>query len=83
MSPNKGETAIPGYHWPHDMAVCMREVLARLSRGLVLCAPCFKFALFQGNFRLCNQITCKFNLFSEITVIHDIFKQIEQHARYL
>ena len=25
----KGETAVHGYHWPDDMAVCMREVLAR------------------------------------------------------
>ena len=29
MSPNKGETAVNGCHCPGDMAVCMREVLAR------------------------------------------------------
>ena len=29
MSPNKGETAVHGCHCPGDMAVRMREVLAR------------------------------------------------------
>ena len=29
MSPNKDETAVHGCHCPGDMAVCMREVLAR------------------------------------------------------
>ena len=29
MSPDKGETAVHGCHCPSDMAVCMREVLAR------------------------------------------------------
>ena len=26
---DKGETAVHGFHWPDDMAVCMHEVLAR------------------------------------------------------
>ena len=34
MSPNKGETAVHGCHFPGDLAVRMREVLARLSRKL-------------------------------------------------
>ena len=42
--------------------------------GWCMCAPCFKFALFQ-----CNRI--KLDLFSSITVFHDISKQIQQCAR--
>ena len=37
MSANKGETASHGYHCPGDMAVCMREVLARPWIGA--CVP--------------------------------------------
>ena len=43
MSPNKSETAVHGCHCPGDMAVRMREVLARpwvsRSRGLVYVCP--------------------------------------------
>ena len=34
MSPNKGETVVHGSHCPRDMAVRMREVLARLWFGV-------------------------------------------------
>ena len=44
MSPNKGETAVHDYHCQGDMAVRMREVLARPGVYSV-CAPCFKFVL--------------------------------------
>ena len=37
MSPNKGETAVHGCHCPGDMAVHMREVLAR--RWVGVCVP--------------------------------------------
>ena len=37
MSLNKGETAVHGYHYPGDMAVRMREVLARPWVGV--CVP--------------------------------------------
>ena len=46
MSPNKGETAVHDCHCPGDMAVRMREVLARPWVGVYsVCAPCFKFVL--------------------------------------
>ena len=32
MSPSKGETAVHGYHYPGDMVVRMRKVLA-IPRG--------------------------------------------------
>ena len=35
MSPNKDETAVHGCHWPGDMAVHMRKVLA-LPRSCVV-----------------------------------------------
>ena len=35
----KGETAVHGCHYPGDRAVRMREVLARLGRGLVYVCP--------------------------------------------
>ena len=60
ISPNKGETVVNGYHCLRDMAVRMREVLARPWFGL--CVPlalsCF---IFYGNFGLCYRIY--FNLF--------------------
>jgi len=34
MSPNKAETAVRGCHCLRDMAVRMREVLARLRLGV-------------------------------------------------
>ena len=34
ISPNKGETAAHGCHCPVDMAVRMREILARLWVGV-------------------------------------------------
>ena len=37
MNPNKGETAVHGYHCSGDMAVRMREVLP--GRGLVSVCP--------------------------------------------
>ena len=37
MRPNKGETAVHGCHCPGDMAVHMREVLAR--RWVGVCVP--------------------------------------------
>ena len=37
MSPSKGETAVHGCHYPGDMAVHMREVLARPWVGV--CVP--------------------------------------------
>ena len=37
MRPDKGETAVPGCHCPGDMAVRMREVLARPWVGV--CVP--------------------------------------------
>ena len=37
MSPNKGETAVHGYHCPRDMTVRMREVMARPWVGV--CVP--------------------------------------------
>ena len=37
MSPNKGKTAVYGCHCPGDMAVRMREVLARPWVGV--CVP--------------------------------------------
>ena len=37
MRPNKGETAVHGCHCPGDMAVSMREVLARPWVGV--CVP--------------------------------------------
>ena len=37
MSPNKSETAVHGCHCPGDMAVHMREVLARPWAGV--CVP--------------------------------------------
>ena len=37
MNPKKGETAVHGYHCPGDMAVRMREVLARPWVGV--CVP--------------------------------------------
>ena len=37
MSPNKGETAVHGYHCPGNMAVRMRELLVRPWVGI--CVP--------------------------------------------
>ena len=46
MSPNKSETAVHGCHCPGEMAVRMREVLARPWVWVSVCfAPCFKFVL--------------------------------------
>ena len=45
-----GETAVCGCHCRRDMAVCMREVLARLWAGV--CVPlALRLHYFQGNFR--------------------------------
>ena len=44
MSPNKGETAVHDCHCPGDMAVRIREVLARVVSWCI-CAPCLKFVL--------------------------------------
>ena len=48
VGPNKGETAFCGFHCLHEIAVRMRQVLAR---PWVVC-PLFKFALFsmQSNY---------------------------------
>ena len=54
MSPSKGETAVHGCHCPCDMAVGMREVMARPWVGVV------PLALSLYYFE-CNRI--KFNLF--------------------
>ena len=73
MSPSKGEIAVHGCHFPRDMAVRMREVMARPWVG-----SCVPLALSLHYFQ-CNRI--KFNYFSSITVFHDISKQIQQRAR--
>ena len=44
MSPNKGETAVHDCHCPGDMAVRIREVLAR-AVSWCICAPFLKFVL--------------------------------------
>ena len=50
MTPSKGETAVRGSYCPRDMAVRMREVLARLWAGV--CVPlALSLHYFQGNFR--------------------------------
>ena len=50
MSPSKGETAVHGGHCPRDMAVRMREVLARPWVGV--CVPlALSLHYFQGYFR--------------------------------
>ena len=36
MSPSKGETEVHGFHSPSDMAVRMREVMARLWVGVCM-----------------------------------------------
>ena len=36
LSPVKGETAVHGYHWPGDMVVGMRKVLA-IPRSWYVC----------------------------------------------
>ena len=51
---NKGETAVHGYHYPGDMAVRMREVLARPWVGV--CVP-FALSLSCDN----TQKTLSFN----------------------
>ena len=56
MSPIKGETAVHGCHCPRDMAVRMREVMARAWVGV-----CVLLALSLHSFQW-NRI--KFNLFS-------------------
>ena len=71
VGPNKGETAVCGYHCPRDIAVRMREVLAR--PWVCVCVP---LALSLHYFQ-CNRI--KLNLFSSNTVFHDISK-IQQRA---
>ena len=73
IGPSKGETAVHGCHCPRDMAVRMREVMARPWVGV-----CVPLALSLHYFQ-CNGI--KFNYFSSITVFHDISKQIQQRAR--
>ena len=50
MSPSKGETAVHGGHCPRDMAVRMREVMARPWVGV--CVPlALSLHYFQGYFR--------------------------------
>ena len=71
MNPNKGEIAVHGCHFPRDMAVRMREVMARPWVG-----SCVPLALSLHYFQ-CNRI--KLNLFSSNTVFHDISK-IQQRA---
>ena len=46
-----GETAFCGCHCPHDMAVPMREVLARLWAGVCVPLNALSLHYFQGNFR--------------------------------
>ena len=71
VGPNKGETAVCGCHCPRDIAVRMREVLAR--PWVCVCVPlALSLLYFQ-----CNRI--KLNLFSSNTVFHDISK-IQQRA---
>ena len=51
MSAKKGETVIHGSHCPRDMAVRMREVLARPWFGV--CVPlALSLLYFHGNFAL-------------------------------
>ena len=60
VSPNKGKTAVHGWHCPRDMAMRMREVLAGPSSRVGVCVPlALSLHYFQGNFRLCNQIMFK------------------------
>ena len=60
MSRNRGKTAVHDCLCLRDMAVRMREVLARPWVGA--CVPlALSLNYFQGNFRLCNRI--RFNLF--------------------
>ena len=47
MSPNKGETAVHGYHCPGDMVVRMRTVLA-IPRGWYVCLSADKCWLEWG-----------------------------------
>ena len=63
MSPNKGETTVHGCSSPVDMAVRMREVLARpwVGTWVSVCVP-LAFIKSTGNRAT---ITC--NLFSNIT----------------
>ena len=56
VGPSKGENAVCGCHCPRDMAVRMREVLARPWVGV-----CVPLALGLHHFQ-CNRI--KFNLLS-------------------
>ena len=67
MSPNKGETVVHGSHCPRNMAVRMREVLARPWLGV--CVPlALSFHYFHDNFRLCDRIY--FNLFFQLILNH-------------
>ena len=56
MSPNKDETAVHGCHWPGDMAVRMRKILA-ITRGLKrgVCASVLRF-IFGYNSKACYEI---------------------------
>ena len=45
MSPNKGETAVHGHHCSGDMAVRMREVLARPWVGVCVFKVCAQVCL--------------------------------------
>ena len=49
MSPNKGETAVHGFHCPGDKSMRMREVLARPSVGIFM-HLCFKFVYKYNSF---------------------------------
>ena len=45
MNPNKGETAVHGHHCSGDMAVRMREVLARPWIGVCVSKVCAQVCL--------------------------------------
>ena len=77
MSRSKGKTAVHDCLCLRDMAVRMREVLARPWVGV--CVPlALSLNYFQGNFRLCNRI--KFNLFF-LLYFMTFLKKIQQSAR--
>ena len=52
MSPNKDETAVHGCHCPGDMAVRMREELAR-PWVWWMCPSRFKLVLWKGTYFAC------------------------------
>ena len=54
MIPNKGETAVHGYHFPDDMVERMRTVLA-IPRGWYVCLSADKCCLRIGEPGMMNE----------------------------